>query len=132
MVPGLYTALKWCRAPQNARHRIAAKASPGQKAQTAKLKLLEPKKSREEWVIEGQGEGQEEDDSWAAQLAKNRRSRFAKTNQDELSVEKNSRNNVVFKGVLSALHLGVVHIPVSTIYIDKHGAWIASTAEAAL
>ena len=132
MVPGLYTALKWCRAPQNARHRIAAKASPGQKAQTAKLKLLEPKKSGEEWVVEGQGEGQEDDDSWAAQLAKNRRSRFAKTNRDELSVEKNSRNNVVFKGVASALNLGVVHTPVSTFYICKHGAWIASTAEAAL
>ena len=129
MVPGLYTALRWCRAPQNARHRIAAKASPGQVAQTAKLKLLEPKRSGEEWVIEG--EGQEEDDSWAAQLAKNRRSRFAKTNRDELSVEKNSRNNVVFKGVLSALKLGVVPLPVSSIYICKHGAWIANTAEAA-
>ena len=132
MVPGPYTTLRQCRAPQNARHRIAAKASPGQVAQTAKLKLLEPKKTGEEWVVEGQGEGQEEDDSWAAQLAKNRRSRFAKTNRDELSVEKNSRNNVVFKGVLSTLDLGVVPLPVSFICMRKHGAWIASAAEAAI
>ncbi len=55
-------------------------------------------------MIEGQGDGQEEEDSWAAQLARNRRSRFAKTNRDELSVEKNSRNNVVFKGVLLTLN----------------------------
>ena len=83
---------------QNARHRLAAKATPGQTAHTAKLKILEPKKSGEEWTIEGRSEGQEEEDSWAAQLAKSRRSRFAKTQRDELSVEKNSRNNILFKG----------------------------------
>ena len=66
---------------------------------TAKLKLLEPKKGDHEWVVEGEREAQQEaDDSWAAQLAKKRRSRFAKSSRDELAVEKNSRNNVVFKG----------------------------------
>ena len=87
-----------CPSLQNARHRLAAKATPGQTAHTAKLKLLDPKKSGEEWAIEGRNEGQEEDDSWSAQLAKSRRSRFAKTQRDELSMEKNSRNNIVFKG----------------------------------
>ena len=47
------------RCLQNARHRLAAKATPGQTAHTAKLKLLDPKKSREEWAIEGKNEGQE-------------------------------------------------------------------------
>ncbi len=83
---------------QNARHRLAAKATPGQTAHTAKLKLLDPKKRGEEWAVEGKNEGQEEDDSWSAQLAKSRRSRFAKTQRDELSMEKNTRNNIVFKG----------------------------------
>ena len=50
-------------------------------------------------MVEGEREAQQEaDDSWAAQLAKKRRSRFAKSSRDELAVEKNSRNNVVFKG----------------------------------
>lgn len=88
---------------QNARHRLAAKASPGQTAHTAKLKLLDPKKSGEDWAIEGRSEGQEEDDSWSAQLAKSRRSRFAKTQRDELSMEKNTRNNIVFKGAEPAM-----------------------------
>ena len=66
---------------------------------TAKLKLLEPKKDDHEWVVEGdRAAEQEADDSWAAQLARKRRSRFAKSSRDELSVKKNSRNNVVFKG----------------------------------
>ena len=72
--------------------------APGQTAHTAKLKLLEPKKAGEDWAIEGRSEGQEEDDSWSAQLTKSRRSRFAKTQRDELFMEKNTRNNIVFKG----------------------------------
>ena len=67
---------------------------------TAKLKLLEPKKDDHKWVVEGDRDAQQEaDDSWAAQLARKRRSRFAKSSRDELAVEKNLRNNVVFRGV---------------------------------
>jgi len=96
---------------QNARHRLAARSKPGQKACTAKTKLLEPKKRREEWVTEGKGDKQEDDNLWSTQLAKNRRSRFAKTDRDELSMEKNARNNVVFKGADCCHARRLMHYP---------------------
>ena len=106
---------------QNARHRLAAKATPGQTAHTAKLKLLDPKKSDEDWAIEGKHEKQqEEDDSWAAQLAKSRRSRFAKTERDELSMEKNTRNNIVFKG---AGFPGCMHSDSALLKDGQFAAW---------
>ena len=92
---------------------MAAKSKPGQKARTAKTKLLEPKKRSEEWVTEGKEEKQEDDNLWSTQLAKNRRSRFAKTDRDELSMEKNARNNVVFKGADCCHARRLMHNPFS-------------------